>query len=308
MLTNRFTVLGHTESPMEAPHMATPRRRRTERLFLRYPIKVEGTDSDGKLFGETTHTVVVNRHGCRIVLMSRVSPGHTVKVTQVVSGLASDFRVVGLAGPSSNGGGEWGLECCDEKVNFWGISFPPLDESVDASSALLECGRCHEVALIHFSMVEYDLIESTGALIKTCNACKTETQWTYAQNPTGAAAPPLESAAEASDEQQETPPAPQPSEAAKMPKAERRASPRVPLRLPIRVRNADEVGELTKSENVSKGGIAFTADKAFEVEETIFVTCPYNPGGGNIEVQARVVRREKVAGTERYLYGVKYVK
>jgi len=308
MLANRFAFWKRTESPMGSPQMSNQRRRRTERLFLRYPVKVEGTDSGGKLFGETTHTVVVNRHGCRIALMSRVSPGQTVKITQIVSGLAADFRVVGLAGPGSDGGGEWGLECCDEKVNFWGISFPPIDESSDASSALLECGRCHEVALIHLSMVEYDLMESTGALTRTCNACKAETEWTYAQNPTGAAAPPVESVAEAAETQEEAPLTPHPSVATKKPRGERRASPRVPLRLPIRVRNADDVGELTKSENVSKCGIAFTADKVFEVDEKIYVTCPYNPGGGNIEVEARVVRREGVAGTERYLYGAEYVK
>jgi hypothetical protein len=44
----------------------------------------------------------------------------------------------------------------------------------------------------------------------------------------------------------------------------------------------------------------------FEVDELLEVTCPYNPAGGNIEVSGRVVRREEVSGTGRYLYGIEF--
>jgi len=66
------------------------------------------------------------------------------------------------------------------------------------------------------------------------------------------------------------------------------------------------VTEFTKSENVSKGGLAFTTDKLFELGEALQITCPYNPTGDNIEVRSRIVRREEVASAGRYLYGVEY--
>lgn len=288
--------------------MPNERRRRTERLFLRYPVQVEGFDSAGRHFEETTHTIVVNRHGGRVLVKALLTPGQTVKITQVVSGRAADFRVVGLAGSPGADGGEWGVECRDEGTNFWGITFPPMDESAASSSVLLECDQCHDVALTVFSMVEYDLLENCGWLPRKCNTCRAETNWVYSRNPTRAPEPPVPSEPEA--------PAPAPLPVAPVPaapaptvsSAERRKSPRVSLRLPMRVRNSKDVTDLTKSENVSKGGVAFTSDKMFEIQELLHVTCPYNPSGGDMEVPGRVVRREEVAGTGRYLYGVEYAR
>ena len=288
--------------------MPNERRRRTERLFLRYPVKVEGFDSSGSQFGETTHTIVVNRHGGRVLVKAALTPGQTVRVTQVVSGRAADFRVVGLAGASGPDGGEWGVECRDEGLNFWGITFPPVDDSAASSSVLLECEQCHEVALIHFSMVEYDLLESSGRLLRQCTTCRAETSWVYSRNPTRAPEPepPAPPVPEASSPAPLSV-APAPAEVAPtVSPAERRMSLRVSLRLPMRVRNAKDVIDLTKSENLSKGGVAFTSDKLFEIEELLKITCPYNPPGDNIEVEGRVVRRVEVAGTGRYLYGVMY--
>lgn len=288
--------------------MPEERRRRTERLFLRYPIRVEGFDSAGKRFDETTYTIVVNRHGSRILVKAHLTPGQTVQITLVISGRTADFRVVGLAGPVSGAGGEWGVECRDEGVNFWGINFPPMDESAASSSVLLECSRCHEVSLTVISMVDYDLLENSGALSKTCNTCKVETDWIYSRNPTRFPEPPALPEPEA-PAPVTAPDAVVPVEPAPVVTApERRRSHRVSLRLPIRVRNSKDVTDLTKSENVSKGGLAFTSDKVFEVDEILQITCPYNPSGANIEVPGRVVRRADVAGTGRYLYGVGYQK
>jgi hypothetical protein len=295
------TILsGHYEVELHSGLQPMPneRRRRTERLFLRYPIRVEGFDCQGRNFSETTHTVVVNRHGGRVLLKAELAAGQTIKITHIVSGREADFRVVGLAGSPGESGGEWGVECRDEGINFWGISFPPMDESVGSSSVLLECEQCHDVALTVFNMVEYDLLESTGSLQRNCSTCRTLTTWIFSHNPTRA-------------------PEPAPGEAASDPKAisvpleivpapERRRTPRVSLRLPLRVRNAKDAADLTKSENVSKGGVAFTSGFLFEVDEVLQITCPYNPSGDNIEVAGRVVRRQEVAGTGRYLYGIEY--
>ena len=286
--------------------MPNERRRRTERLFLRYPLDVKGKDADGSSFAETTHTIVVNRHGARIFLKTQVAAGSTLKITQVMSGCSGDFRVVGLAGTRSEAGGEWGVECLDEALNFWGINFPSIDEPPAAASVLLECSGCHEIALTIITMVDYDLLENNGSLLKECKTCNASTKCIYATTPaaipipTAAGAP----AVAAASPQSATPAvAPQPSG------ADRRTSKRVALRLPIRVRgDAPEFTELTKSENVSKGGLAFTSGRVLEIDTQLLVACPYNPDGENIEIRCRVARREDVAGTGRYLYGVEYLR
>ena len=43
-------------------------RRRSERLLITVPIRVEGVDRDGEKFSEETRTIVINRQGARIFL------------------------------------------------------------------------------------------------------------------------------------------------------------------------------------------------------------------------------------------------
>jgi len=274
--------------------MPEERRRRSERLFLTFPIRVEGSDANGAPFSETTRTVIVNRQGARIHLKRAVKVGQTVKIINILSGRTAIFRVVGLVSPRTDQGGEWGVECCDERQTIWGIDFPPLDETAAGSSVLLECRRCRAVTLSRISIVDYDVLESAGALARECKSCNQTTPWSYARNPAGPPAPTAAASAAAGADRP----------AATV--TERRGSPRVALRLPIRVRSWQGVTEFTKTENVSKTGLAFTTEKVFEVGEALQITCPYNPAGENIEVRARVVRRSDVAGGGRYLYGAEY--
>ena len=65
--------------------MATPNRRRSERLLLSIPIRVEGTNPTGEKFTETTRTVIINRHGAWIQLKQPVSPGISLRITNLVA-------------------------------------------------------------------------------------------------------------------------------------------------------------------------------------------------------------------------------
>jgi hypothetical protein len=85
-----------------------------------------------------------------------------------------------------------------------------------------------------------------------------------------------------------------------------RAHKRVALQLPIRVRSYFGTEEFTRTENVSRGGVCFTSDKAYEVGEFLLITCPYEKAGHNIEVRGRVVRRLEMQGTGRNIYGISY--
>jgi hypothetical protein len=287
------------QSSLSLAPMSEERRRRSERLFLTFPIRVEGTGADGTRFAETTRTVVINRHGARIHLKRAVVVGQVLKITHVPSGRGADFRVAGLASPRTDQGGEWGVECLDEKKSIWGIDFPPLDEASAASSVLLECRRCHAVSLVNITTVDYDILESAGAITRECKTCAQSTPWGYSRNPGTVPAPETLPAAGA-------PALSAAADQATASPAERRGTARVSLRLPIRVRSWQGVTEFTKTENVSKGGLAFATDKLFELGEALQITCPYNPAGDNIEVRSRVVRRTELTAGGRYLYGVEY--
>ena len=269
-----------------------PTRRRSERLLLTFPIRVEGSDAKGTKFSETTRTLVVNRHGARIHLARLVPPGQTLRIVNLAGNRQADFRVVGPTQPTGHQGGEWGVELLDANKNIWGIEFPPLENSDLPCSALLECRACQTVGLTNMSLVELDVLSSSGLLNRPCVKCGDDTAWGYPHQPVGGMGPADSQAGEGAG-------------GASTPK-ERRATARVSLRLPVRVRNWYGTEEFTRSENVSKGGLAFISEKRYEIGEAIQITCPYNPGANDIESRARVVRRSEMQGTGRWIYGVRY--
>ena len=287
--------------PSRAP-ITTPRaslreveRRRSERLLITVPIHVEGMDRNGEKFSEETKTLVINRQGARIELKRMVAAGSLLVVSTTVGRRSCQFRVVGPVRPISEEAGELGIECLESNCNLWGIGFPPPSATEGACTALLECRRCHVVKLSHLSLVEHEVLGTSGLLVKECEACGRSTSWSYKElsvsllgDDAGTALPSAESFAQhASD-------------------SNRRTYNRVALQLSIRVRSFSGVEEFTRSENVSRSGMCFITDRAYEVGEVILVTCPFEKGGHNIEVRGQVVRRREMQGTGRKVYGICY--
>ena len=266
-------------------------RRRTERILLSIPIRVEGQSPRGEKFVENSRTVVINRHGARILLRHAIASGGALKIENLAAHRKADFRVVGPTGPADPGGGEWGVECTDEKSNIWGIEFPPQTEGAAQAMALLQCRVCNKESFLPISMIEHDVLSSSGLLSRDCSTCGRRTQWSYPDHTVVATAAGLDEVSGAAE---------------RASGVDQRMFKRASLRLPIRIRDYYGGVDLTKSENVSKGGICFMSDKDYEVGAGILVTCPYNAAGHSIEVRARVVRRQVLSGNSQKIYGVQY--
>ena len=272
---------------------AKAEKRRSDRLMLTVPLHVKGVDPQGGEFLEDARTVTLNRHGARIQIVRPLVTGQTVRVINLVSRKDAEFRVVGPVSPRTDKGGDWGVECVDHKVNIWGIQFPPsLSEEAD-SAALLECRNCHLVSLMHLSLVEVEVLQTSGLLSKPCGACKKTTPWGYAEKQLTMGAPPDEAAMLAEASQAEK-------------GAEQRRHRRVSLQLHVLVRDYYGGVEVTKSENVSKGGFCFISEKNHLVGEGVLVACPYSASEHSIEVRAKIVRRLDIQGSIRKIYGVRY--
>ena len=271
-------------------------RRRSDRLLLTVPIRVEGVDKNGDKFSEDTRTIVISREGARVYVKRPIAAGTTLMVTTMVGRHhGASFRVVGPTQPLTGEGGEWALECLEQNSNVWGIRFPPprLDDGI--CSALIECRRCHAVSLSHLSLVEHEVLGTSGLLVKPCEACDRSTPWGYRE--TSVPVP--------EEDPAPTLPALSQLDAART-GIQRRAHNRVALQLPVRVRNYFGIEEFIRTENVSRSGVCFITDKSYEVGEVLLVTCPYEKGAHNIEVRGRIVRRREMAGTGRKIYGVAY--
>ncbi len=272
-------------------------KRRSDRLLLTIPLLVEGKDAEGRAFQSDAQTLVLNRHGGRIRATRRLESGQTVRITNRMSRRSSDFRVIGPVSPVSEQGGDYGVEYLHPGEDIWGIQFPPLrDGEVEKSNALLECRKCGQVKLVPVSLVEVEVLETSGILSKHCESCDATSQWAHTKKQITMPGPP--GAGKKPQPNTESPSATGDN---------RRRFRRVSLHLPARICDYDGGVEITRSENISKGGFCFSSEKRYQPGQGIMVTCPYDSAGANIEVRARVVNCIETKGNRSKVYGIEFL-
>lgn len=275
-----------------------PEQRRTERLRLTFPIRVIGFNTADGDFTEDTYTLVVNQAGARIALKHRVVADDSIRVVNLENYNEAEFRVVG---PTRLAGGEvaeWGVECLESSRNIWGIELPPpLSNSPEGAGALLGCRACQAQGFWPLTLMEVEVLDSTGLINRQCNACGKVTYWSYADT---SRRPREFSPAE--------PVAPALREADIKRKMEKRTHKRMAMLLPILVRNQKGEEEITKTDNISKGGVAVSLAMDLEVGDVLSIVCPYTPGSQEIPQKGKVHRRGMFPFSGKRLYGIAYVR
>jgi len=279
---------------MVANQLKTDERRRSQRLPFRVPILVEGRTEDGKAFAEKTYTLEINRHGARIVLLSNPQPGGRIALTNMSTKTKCSFQVVNRPGKplDKERGAEWGVECLDSRIDFWGISFPDKEEAArepEGIDTLLECGKCHARAQTRVTQEQYQTLVTQSSVRRDCLACAALTEWRVVRG--------------AADSVRDGAPRPFPASPAAPPPPfrEHRREKRLPMRLPIRIR-LEEIGE---TENLSPGGLCFSSELNMQVGDRVGLTVGYAPGGNEKEVSTRIMWRKEIPGSRQTLYGVK---
>jgi len=98
-------------------------KRRSDRVQLELRIQLAGVDAAGRNFAEQTRTLVVSRHGAKVVSARVLLPQQALTLRCYRTGLETLARVVGQIGQE----GEhtcYGLGIADSQVNVWGINSP----------------------------------------------------------------------------------------------------------------------------------------------------------------------------------------
>jgi hypothetical protein len=286
--------------------MGEAERRGTERLLLAIPIRVISFGTESRSFTEETCTVEVNRAGARIALQHRVASGDTLRIINLENLSEADFHVLGPTRLNGAEVAEWGVECLEPGRNIWGIDFPPpIAAEKSEAGALLRCQGCGKQMLSVLTLMELDILDTTGGLPRLCDHCGQLSSWTYADVERRPQAPPPADPAV-------SPPAAEPavsSPQAQEPRGgiERRAHKRLPLKLPVVVRTHEGEQEFAKTENISKGGLAVCLSMKLAVGEIVMVICPYTEGDQNLEQRAEVRRRVTFYAGNRWLYGFRYI-
>ncbi len=267
-------------------------QRRTERVLIQIPIEVAGSDAEGRAFRETTRTVVINRDGARIALRHVTRVGAQISIKNLQSQKTSSFRVVDRVQKTIGLDPEWGVACLDPRADFWGILFPdkPAEQvPPEAVDVLLECTVCRTRELARLPLQSYRKLVEKSLISLKCARCLDTTDWRlcFIEDEEGAMGAPAKA------EKTRLRPA----------GIERRRAKRLTAKLPLRLRKAGNVEEITRTENLSKTGVCFYSKHQIMAGEEIHLTVGYTPGSPENELRARVVWGRAVGGDEQFLYG-----
>jgi hypothetical protein len=156
-------------------------RRRSDRLWLTIPVRVRCFDSNGEAVEIKGWVTCLNRFGGRIEVPRELDCSRPIRLRKPIGNFEVEFRVVEPINIRGDWGCVYGVECLDEKLNFWDIEFRPFEADAESAKALLDCGMCHTVALMPLEMPEIKRLRTDGKTPKYCAKCSSVTYWWYAE-------------------------------------------------------------------------------------------------------------------------------
>jgi len=270
--------------------------RRSERVLLRIPIRVEGKDTQGDPFNELTYTLVVNQSGGLIVVAHLMPPGAVIKITNLNNQISCFFQVVMRSTRSLSGTPEWGVKCLDPELEIWGVHFQDKAEEPAQEGlihVLLECRECACREMTALTVEQYRRLVSYSSVPRPCPRCDFPRDWTFAVVDNGPERP------------SPTLPATSISDLAAQREAERRQEKRLGVKLPLGIRLPDGNEEVSTTENISKTGLCFACNLEMQVGERLYVRVGLDSPDEQRDIPARIMWRRPSRDKGRAFYGAK---
>lgn len=266
------------------------RKRRTDRLMVRIPLRISGLTETGEPFECRGHAVDVNRFGAHIQLECPVQVAGKILLTNMENSLRGEFRIVKVLESSPAGKTALGVEGLGNYPTFWGIAFPSRSKKAGESRGLLECQQCHSATLHPLILDEIEELESGGMVRKPCVACGSKTEWKFAleAEPTDLPETGLaESKVQAAEEKQP-------------------GTPTVVMQHPVSIRTAAGEVEIVQTENLLKDEIRCSSEKSYEVNQVVTLEWENSGTGKRLQVKGRICRRQSIAGSRRAVCSIRY--
>jgi hypothetical protein len=151
--------------------------RRSGRVSRQVAILLIGSDTEGTVFCEETHTVVLSRHGAGVVSRQRLVAEQELVLRIFGTDREAEIRVVGEIAKEGDVH-TYGVASVDERLDFWGVDFPEAPVWEGRPEVLtLECGSCKELVELRNADFEYDICVIHGGLPRFCEECGFLTVW-----------------------------------------------------------------------------------------------------------------------------------
>lgn len=245
----------------------------------------------GAGFLEQTRTVMLGRHGAKILLSRKLAPDQEINIRCLKTARETDARIVGQLGVEGEGY-YYGVELLEFQSNLWDIEFPEVSEAEAAvGRVLLECVRCHSQELTYLDEFEVEVLETNQYLSRNCRRCTDTSMWKKSTPREGA----------------ELPPPPPPREERARRTRNDRKHVRLDLKVDVCIRHPQLGEEVAVTVNVSRGGFRFKSHKGYGEDWVIQAALPYSKSGANIFTPARVVYVGEAPADKAYIYGVMYI-
>lgn len=141
------------------------------------PVVVYGPDASGGDFLERTSTVQISRDGASVVLKHQLAPRQKLMISCVNTRKKGQARVVAAFGGQGQGH-VYGVALENNDPRFWGVAFPPVEETEGAGARiLLECTKCRARAMVQLTEMELKVFEDNRLLTRHCTTCANSTPW-----------------------------------------------------------------------------------------------------------------------------------
>jgi hypothetical protein len=314
----------------------TKKARRSGRVSLAVPILIIGSNAEGRVFSEETHTVVVSLHGAGIVSQNKLIAEQELTLRSMETRREAEVRVVGEIAQQGSMH-TYGVAFLDERLDFWEMEFPPGPAWDNRPATLvLECGGCKCTVELANGDFEYDICAIHGGLARFCDECGLLTVWSLSHEVMPAMARAskkhervvapggtLDSALPVRVEK----PAvvgvavtvAEVSEAAEnfvsladaMEGTERRARVRAKVNFFACVRTEKFGEDIVKCVDMARGGVSFRSRNVYEKGMMLEIAVPYSPEvkeAPSIYVKGKIANVKEMATGEMWRCGVEFLR
>ena len=260
--------------------------RRSDRVQMELALDVSGIENDGREFAEQAKTLVLSRHGAKILISRKLTPDQEVSVRCLRTRKEAVARVIGQIDKQPEGF-VYGITFVDSEVDLWSIEFVKLEQAPDAAGrVVLECTHCKTRQVIHLDEFEVEVLEANHLLSRACGRCRDTTMWRL-------------SADGILPEQLSAKPA--------LRTRNDRKHVRLNLQVPACVRTPRYGEDVVTTVNFSRGGLRYKSRHDYTVGEVVDVSLPFSPGVANIFSPTRILYAEELVGEGTHVYGAQYL-
>jgi hypothetical protein len=280
--------------------------RRSSRIKEEIPITLIGSDTEGKVFLEHTHTILISLHGAGVVSQYKLSPEQEMLIRLQDCDKEAEVRVIGQIGVQLDSY-VYGVAFLHPHLNFWGREFMHLIDS-QTNRLTLECSGCQSRESVDHNDLEFDVYAFNDNVVRYCRKCGSSTIWRVSSGQVNEEVISTEPEQTRESPAQINPEILRGSLTERDPLENKRKHRRTKVKFAACVRRPGFEDDVVVCEDMSRGGVRFKSRRVYFVDTMIEIGVPYSPGASSIFIPAQIIYVQELEEQRFFRCGVAYTK